>query len=95
MPKKQKAPPQMPMFVVTEFLHGFHKTIRGTTRSGKIQFLIQQIFIEMLGVLSVKRRQSTFLYYQRKVVTIPIPQRALNIIIPTNTLVLLIKAIKN
>ena len=32
----QKAPSQVPMFVATEFLHGFHKTISGTTRSVKI-----------------------------------------------------------
>ena len=31
----QKTPSQMPIFVVTEFLHGFHKTIWGTTRNVK------------------------------------------------------------
>ena len=56
------------------------------------QFLFQQIFIDTHGVLRVKRKQ-TFLCYRKKLLLLF--QSALNITIPTDTLVLLTKVIKN
>ena len=48
----------------------------------------------MLEVLSVKRRQEIFPYDEKKLLLLLL-QRALNITIPTHTMVLLTKAIKN
>ena len=49
----------MPMFVAAAFLHNFQKAFEVQQAVNKFnsEFLIQQIFIETLGVLRVKRGQ--------------------------------------
>ena len=55
----QKAQSQMPMFVATAFLHNFQKAfeVQQAVKKFNSEFLIQQIFIETLGVLRVKSGQ--------------------------------------
>ena len=44
----------VPIFVVNEFLHGFDKTIRDTTKSIKIKLTL---ILKRLAVLRVKKKQ--------------------------------------
>ena len=86
----------MPMFVVTEFIHGFHKTICGTIKSvKKLYVLLFKKFLLRRSRCSGLRRDNKRSVFVEKKLLLLFLQRSLNITIPTNTPVLLIKAIKN
>ena len=65
----------VPMFVVTELLYGFRKTIWDTTKSVEIKRYVnsyfKETFTETLAVLRVKKRQMFRYYVIRVTIVIP------------------------